>query len=321
MLYARAFLENWLDSDTCEDMYYILNPPQELAAEGLAGYVHLSWLAPIGADNLFAEIRNSGSRNKLDLSKKINLRHSTRKRETDELIGYNVYRLEGADFVLLNSEPITGTEYDDEDLAAGEYTYRVTAVYDEGESLPSNTAVALINMLTLPQFSPEPGYYQVAIDVSITCANDEATIFYTLDGSEPTQSSLLYIEPIYLENTVLIRTRAFLTDWLPSEIAEGYYEINITGNDDLIVDVSKTLLHVAYPNPFNPVTTIEFSIREGDSGTLTIFNITGQKILEKEYPAGNHLFHWNADDQASGVYFYQLKTPSYNKINKALLLK
>jgi hypothetical protein len=80
-------------------------------------------------------------------------------------------------------------------------------------------------------------------------------------------------------------------------------------------------LQANYPNPFNPVTTIEFSIREGDSGTMAIYNIAGQKILVKDFPAGNHLFHWNADDQASGVYLYQLKTPSYNKINKALLLK
>ncbi len=76
-----------------------------------------------------------------------------------------------------------------------------------------------------------------------------------------------------------------------------------------------------YPNPFNPETTIEFSIKENEEGILTIFNLKGQKILSETFQTGNHKFTWNAMNQTSGVYLYRLQTPSHNRINKALLLK
>ena len=57
---------------------------------------------------------------------------------TDDLLGYNVYR----NSILLNYT--TQTNYLDEDLPSGTYEYYVTAVYDEGESDPSNTAVVYL---------------------------------------------------------------------------------------------------------------------------------------------------------------------------------
>jgi len=82
-----------------------------------------------------------------------------------------------------------------------------------------------------------------------------------------------------------------------------------------------TTLKANFPNPFNPTTTIEFDIKEGESGRLTIYNVLGQKVMEHVYQEGFHTFVWNADQQASGVYFYSLKTSSYSELKKMLLLK
>lgn len=82
-----------------------------------------------------------------------------------------------------------------------------------------------------------------------------------------------------------------------------------------------TKLNANYPNPFNPQTTIEFSIETGETGTLTIFSVTGQKVLSKEFSEGNHLFIWHAEEQSSGVYFYKLQTSRYQKTRKMILLK
>ncbi len=84
-----------------------------------------------------------------------------------------------------------------------------------------------------------------------------------------------------------------------------------------------------YPNPFNPSTTISFSLQETDNVSITIFNLKGQKIktFKKEnLPAGNHQIEWNGLDEnghktASGIFFYHLKTKNYSSIKKMVMLK
>ncbi|RLC52732.1 MAG: hypothetical protein DRI23_02110 [Candidatus Cloacimonadota bacterium] len=82
-----------------------------------------------------------------------------------------------------------------------------------------------------------------------------------------------------------------------------------------------SILRSAYPNPFNPTTTIEFDIKENEKGTIIIYNVKGRVILKETFGPGNHTFEWNADKYSSGVYFYKLQTNSYSKINKMLMLK
>ena len=79
-----------------------------------------------------------------------------------------------------------------------------------------------------------------------------------------------------------------------------------------------------YPYPFNPTTTIEFSIPTGENVSLKIYNVIGQEIdeLVNEYlPTGNYSFNWTAEEQTSGIYFYQLVSDSYSEMKKMVLLK
>ncbi|NQT64781.1 MAG: T9SS type A sorting domain-containing protein [FCB group bacterium] len=85
-----------------------------------------------------------------------------------------------------------------------------------------------------------------------------------------------------------------------------------------------------YPNPFNPTTTIEFSIQNDSNIELSIYNIKGQKIkslLKDQITAGEHSIVWNGKDDAgkqvsSGVYFYKLKVNDKTElVKKCLLLK
>ncbi|OQY40118.1 MAG: hypothetical protein B6226_00605 [Candidatus Cloacimonetes bacterium 4572_65] len=88
-----------------------------------------------------------------------------------------------------------------------------------------------------------------------------------------------------------------------------------------------TTLYSAYPNPFNPTTTIKFSVKESDNASLVIANIKGQII--KSYPTfntGEHTIIWNGKDNkgnsvSSGFYFYKLKSETTRQIRKMLLLK
>ena len=84
------------------------------------------------------------------------------------------------------------------------------------------------------------------------------------------------------------------------------------------------MLSQNYPNPFNPVTTIGFSIPVNDHVSLTIYNTIGQKVaklLDGNAKAGYHVVNWNANDFASGVYFYQLKFRNEVQTRKMILVK
>lgn len=80
-------------------------------------------------------------------------------------------------------------------------------------------------------------------------------------------------------------------------------------------------LYKNFPNPFNPTTKIRFDIREGETGELTITNVKGQRVSKKSYNAGSYSISWDGSRIGSGIYFYSLKTPSYHKIEKMVMVK
>jgi hypothetical protein len=84
-----------------------------------------------------------------------------------------------------------------------------------------------------------------------------------------------------------------------------------------------------YPNPFNPQTTIEFSLEKTSEVTLTVYSITGQLVrtlVNSNMEAGSHQVTFNGRDDlghalASGVYFYQLQTTDNIATQKMILMK
>ena len=79
-----------------------------------------------------------------------------------------------------------------------------------------------------------------------------------------------------------------------------------------------------YPNPFNPITTIKFSIPETQQVTLKIYNLMGREVvtlIDQELHPGYHTTKWNAGSMASGVYFYRLISGKESLKQKMILLK
>ncbi len=84
-----------------------------------------------------------------------------------------------------------------------------------------------------------------------------------------------------------------------------------------------------YPNPFNPETTIGYSLQEKGHVIVEVFNIRGQKVatlLDAVQESGQHSVVWDGSDQAgksctSGIYFCRLKASSNVLTRKMLLLK
>jgi len=79
-----------------------------------------------------------------------------------------------------------------------------------------------------------------------------------------------------------------------------------------------------YPNPFNPSTTIQFSLPQAGFITLKIYNTLGEEIaslISEKLDAGTYTKNWNATDISSGVYFYRLHAGSFVETKKLVLLK
>jgi len=86
----------------------------------------------------------------------------------------------------------------------------------------------------------------------------------------------------------------------------------------------KTQLYQNHPNPFNPSTTITFSLTDVSHVTITIYNAIGQKVAElvnEVMNAGMQSVNFNASSLTSGFYFYRFETPNYTKTMKMILLR
>ena len=86
-------------------------------------------------------------------------------------------------------------------------------------------------------------------------------------------------------------------------------------------------LYPAYPNPFNPITTLQFDIpylENTEKVSLSIFDLMGREIdmlINGNKPPGSYKFKWNATKHSSGVYFARLRLGPYVKTQKIILMK
>ncbi len=83
-----------------------------------------------------------------------------------------------------------------------------------------------------------------------------------------------------------------------------------------------------YPNPFNPSTTINYDLQitNYEKGTLTIFNVLGERVKEFNLDKPKGSVEWNGTDElgnkvASGIYFYKLSSEDFTETKKMLFLK
>ena len=67
----------------------------------------------------------------------------------------------------------------------------------------------------------------------------------------------------------------------------------------------------AYPNPFNPQTSIKFGLPESSQVTVYVYDINGRivsELVDGNLNAGYHTYIWNPQDISSGVYFVNIRT-------------
>ncbi len=84
------------------------------------------------------------------------------------------------------------------------------------------------------------------------------------------------------------------------------------------------VLEQNFPNPFNPVTTIRYSLSSLSKVTLVVFDVQGKTVVtlvNEEQTAGRKEVRWSGKNVASGIYFYKLQAGSFGETKKMLLVK
>lgn len=241
------------------------------------------------------------------------------------LLGYNIKCRVGpsGNYSQINTTPCTSLSYTHSNLVPQTYYYRVTAVYNEGESSTSNTASAIIvSDVANPVFDPAPGSYPNQLSVSISCITPSAIIRYTMDGSNPDESSEIYTQPIVITQSTTIKARAYRQESLfPSQIVTATYAIYVANPEDPAAPVVNGIKGV-YPNPFNDKTNIRLGKKDaGQQYTLKIFNLRGECVYETVGGATGYFeLEWNGKTKnghnlASGIYLiaYKLGNECYTR--------
>ena len=125
--------------------------------------------------------------------------------------------------------------------------------------------------------------------------------------------------------------------WLESVSLDGnsdfYGPVSVTISRDKDEDQTEEYNNLGimgiYPNPFNPETNIDYSVKEETPLEITIYNMKGQKVktlVDKSVSAGDHKVVWHGDSDSessvsSGVYFVKMITGNHIETRKIVLMK
>ena len=101
--------------------------------------------------------------------------------------------------------------------------------------------------------------------------------------------------------------------------------IIVSANGGMVdVKIDSPFLVSTYPNPFNPVTTINFSIPTDEYVSISVYNLNGEKVeslTSRYYESGSYDLVWNAESHSSGIYFVKIKAGNNVKTERLTLVK
>jgi hypothetical protein len=241
-------------------------------------------------------------------------------------LGYKVYRNE------IEIAQISETNYTDSNLTNGTYNYKVTALYDSGESAYTNQVEVMIEVL----YAPTNLVYEVQNENDVV-----------LNWNAPAMRTFLGYKIYRNEIEIAQINETYYTD---SNLTNGTYNYKVTAlydsgeseptnlvsvlidvqtSVDEVINIQTTKMNNLYPNPFNPATNLSYQLAKDDFVTIVIYDIKGKKIktlVEGYQTSGEYQIHWEGtkDDQskaASGIYFFRMISGNYNSTRKAILLK
>ncbi|HWN81775.1 MAG TPA: FlgD immunoglobulin-like domain containing protein, partial [Candidatus Udaeobacter sp.] len=159
--------------------------------------------------------------------------------------------------------------------------------------------------------TPQPGWQRIAIDlgerIDLATASELQLRFVVADGISPTLLEAA-VDDVLVRTTQGLGSGASVPNGSPSAVV---------------------LLRQNTPNPFNPVTTITYQLKESRPVELTIYDAAGhlvKRLVNGPQGVGDHAAPWDGSDvrgfeAPSGAYFYRLEAGDFVETRKMMLVK
>ncbi|MCP5061994.1 MAG: T9SS type A sorting domain-containing protein [Ignavibacteriae bacterium] len=222
-----------------------------------------------------------------------------------------------------------------------------------GTTRPTPLGKALVPDLTVistieerPAWDSEAESYPIPfpnwITVDLTSSNiDVSNPFvaaFVVEGTYPENNRIMITEQPDGDNhsfTYLQDPSSGEPDWYYLSASEtttfaylirAYVSFGVTDVEDQIIDILPMDFNLSqnYPNPFNPTTVIKYAIPTQSNVLLKVYNILGKEVstlVNEEKSSGNYEVNFNANNLASGIYYYTLKAGSFTETKKMILLQ
>ncbi|MCB5265732.1 MAG: carboxypeptidase regulatory-like domain-containing protein [Candidatus Cloacimonetes bacterium] len=171
--------------------------------------------------------------------------------------------------------------------------------------------------------------YNIGVSTTGTAPAD----FTMLNGTSPISVPLVWTEYVYdLAAYANQQIYVGIQCVSPDVFIFMVDDVKITGgvgNENDVAPIYTTALKGNYPNPFNPETTISFSVKDAGPVNIEIYNVKGQlvkKLVNDVKAAGEHTVVWNGNDNngravSSGVYYYKMNAGKFSSTKKMIMMK
>jgi len=131
---------------------------------------------------------------------------------------------------------------------------------------------------------------------------------------------------VALSNNFYIVGATFDDDYGNNAGLAYIFDQSVSTSTDFIHEIPSDLrLEGNYPNPFNPRTTIRYSLPASNKVSLAVYDMLGRQIAvlinDEAQPAGRHEVVFKADGFSSGVYLYRLQASGEVRTGRMILLK
>ncbi len=150
-------------------------------------------------------------------------------------------------------------------------------------------------------------YTDTAADVVVFKSRDHIDLYYKIKAVDNTDKKSLFSETKSITVNKDIGPMFKLTDSWPEGLKPNEFA-----------------LFSAYPNPFNPVTSIIFDLPEAVQVSLKVFDMRGsliRELINEKREAGRYSVNFDGTKLASGVYIYELRAGAFKSIKKMMLIK
>ena len=149
---------------------------------------------------------------------------------------------------------------------------------------------------------------------------EDGSITIPVMGRDITEQTIGYHEIGQIPTFKLLSSETGKMIELSSENSIGWSPMALNQLGNLFGETPKVVvdefsLDTPYPNPFNPVTTFKYGLPEDGKVSISVYNLTGEKVdelLNETQSSGFYSMDWKVTSMAAGVYFIQLEVIENN---------